>query len=108
MGKIAKYENLIRNINYSIEKWTFDINKNQKVIKRIMEIYKFSKNRDYKKVWEHIEKLLKNKIYFQDFISPKTRDWDNIEIEDNVEAYNSVEVVSAIFLQNLKDKLWEK
>jgi hypothetical protein len=37
-----------------------------------------------------------------------SRDWNTeIEIdEDNVEAFNSIEMMSAIFLQNIKDQLW--
>lgn len=38
----------------------------------------------------------------------QTRDWDtqiNLE-DDNIEAFNSIEMMSAIFLQNIKDKIW--
>lgn len=36
------------------------------------------------------------------------RDWniESIHDEDNIEAFNSIEMMSAIFLQNIKDKIW--
>ncbi len=38
----------------------------------------------------------------------KCRDWDiwNFD-EENIEAFNSIEMMSAIFLENLKNELWQ-
>lgn len=37
-----------------------------------------------------------------------SRDWniETVHDEDNIEAFNSIEMMSAIFLQNIKDKIW--
>ena len=36
------------------------------------------------------------------------RDWDiqSVHDEDNIEAFNSIEMMSAIFLKNLQEKIW--
>lgn len=41
-------------------------------------------------------------------MSYKAKEWDITQEndDDNIEAFNSIEMMSAIFLQNLKDKIW--
>lgn len=103
---LQKYENFIQNLNYQILNWNFDIKKNSKTLEIIIEIYKELKLKNYKKV--------KNLIYNLWIENDKTkkksnlRDWDfedNTQ-EENIEAFNSIEMMSAIFLQNIKEKIW--
>lgn len=103
---LQKYENFIQNLNYQILNWNFDIKKNSKTLEIIIEIYKELKLKNYKKV--------KNLIYNLWLENDKTkkksnlRDWyfeDNTQ-EENIEAFNSIEMMSAIFLQNIKEKIW--
>ena len=38
----------------------------------------------------------------------QTRDWNisSVHDEDNIEAFHSLEMMSALFLQNIKNQLW--
>lgn len=41
-------------------------------------------------------------------VASNYRDWDiqTVHDEDNIEAFNSIEMMSAIFLKNLQEKIW--
>jgi len=133
MWIIKKYEKLLEKLNIQIQDWTFDIEKNKNYIEKIINIYNQSKTKNFEKVKILIEELeyLEKKIFenskkldYQPMPSPAcafvgnyseceksdeniTRDWkDNISDEDNIESFNSIEMISAIFLKNLQNKLW--
>lgn len=103
---LKKYEEFLSELNTKITSWNFSLEENKEKLETIVEVYKALREKDYKKV-----KTLISNIWFDEEVSKKEsvcRDW-NIETqidEENIEAFNSIEMMSAIFLQNIKDQLW--
>lgn len=103
---IKNYENILNKITCDIKNNVFDFDKNEELIKKIIEIYKESRNKNFeivKNLISSIENIDNNDNNI------KTRDWniDNID-EDNIESFNSIEMISGIFLDNLKNNLWQQ
>lgn len=109
---IKEFEKLLQNIQFSISNWTFKIEENEELLWKIIKIYELSKVKDFESIKDILKDILKDIVLTDfdsnDISSNKTRDWEIPVEEDNIEAYNSIEVVSWIFLQNLKDELWKK
>lgn len=106
MDILNKYKNIIQKLNFDFENWDFDIDKNENLVWTIMNIYKKCKSRNYKEVAKLIDSI--DILWSWNInIIPKTRDWDFKENDDNIEAFNSIEIISALFLKNLQDNLWE-
>lgn len=103
MKIINWYENYISNINQDLKNKNFDLNQNEEKVLIIIEIYKEAKKQNFEKVKELIIKLDCCDIENSD----KTRDWNFWETsEDNIENFTSLESITAIFLDNLKNEVW--
>lgn len=102
---IKNYENILNKITCDIKNNVFDFDKNEELIKKIIEIYKESRNKNF----EIVKDLISSIENIDNDNNIKTRDWniDNIE-EDNIESFNSIEMISGIFLDNLKNNLWKQ
>ena len=119
---VKSYESFLQRLNFEIQNVSFDLEKNKDYIEKIIEIYNESKSKNFAKVKyliENIENIFSlNEIVppcysaenvWATFDTPKTRSWETDRVdEENIENFNSVEVISAIFLQNLKEELWKK
>jgi hypothetical protein len=117
---VKNYESFLQKLNFEIQNWNFDVEKNKDYIEKIIEIYNESKLKNFTKVKELIEWLQNFFLENTNIVPPcpsaenvwaisTTRSWEtNIQDEENIENFNSVEVISAIFLQNLKEELWKR
>lgn len=112
MNKFKKYENILSQINSLILNNEFFIKDNEDILQIIIEIYKYSKIKDLQnlnlKIEEFEKKAQEKNLYFDNIKNIKTRDWNIDESDENIEAFNSIEMVSWIFLQNIKNELWKQ
>lgn len=101
----------------------YDFLKNKKYKEALDEINKISQNKEVAKKSSSLKEesfgnvlpscpsqAYSSEICFDESIDleSKCRDWDiwNFD-EENIEAFNSIEMMSAIFLENLKNELWK-
>lgn len=105
---VKKYKKLLIQIQSAIDNWNFSVEKNEKILNKIMRIYKLSRQKKHKEVKKIINEMFSKEINSDDFIKTNDRDWEFPNYEDEIEAYNSIEILSGIFLQNLKDEIWKK
>lgn len=174
---LKKYELFLQNLNQELSSGTFDVEKNEEKLQKVVSIYKLLQQKDYENVKKLIQELgfqdeeicekkrasmvpgcppapapvpqkstssvSKSLSWFfwfakkdafaekeemtqwvlagsasapscnesMDFPSESNtlyRDWDiqTVHDEDNIEAFNSIEMMSAIFLKNLQEKIW--
>lgn len=105
MNHIEKYKNLITYLNSKLESWKLDIDKEEKLLKNIIDIYKSKDEENIKNIIKEIDyenfDLENEKVI-------KTRDWNITEEDDlDIEDFSSIKSISAIFLDNLKNKVWK-
>lgn len=105
---VKKYQKLLTQIQFSINNWSFSIEKNKEILNKILKIYKLSKQKKHDEIKKIIDEIFSKELDYSENIKTNERDWEFPSYEDEVEAYNSIEILSGIFLQNLKDEIWKK
>ena len=103
---IKKYELFLQKINQELESWNFNLEENENILSKIINIHSLLKEKKYEDINEIINSL---SFVESGFLDQDFRDWNfKDNIKDDVEGYNSIEIMSSIFLYNLKKNIWNK
>lgn len=108
-----KYEDLIQKFNEEILSWNFDFEQNKDILENILDIYKNIKQKKFSEVLSLISKVCYENQKYDNLkpLSPSpSRAWEieKQNQEENIEAFNSIEMLTWLFLQNLKENLWNQ